>query len=363
MKKAVNIIIIFFFINNIYAKAINVNLLDSTDKKIVKIDTNHITKKIQIEVQEIEYIYEYDTIKTSITIQKQDTIKQQIFQNVDKNTFDKLKVKEPIYNTKKIKFYKSRNKIFSFLKRYSFLKNLNPIWSINIWAASQYNTNKISINNNLEQNNDFANKLKSSDLPRYTFAAGADISAEISKFTYKIGVNYSEVGENFNYTTLNSNYTIKSDTLDRYYKIVNGQQTWFYVIKNTTINQIDTLQQSIKNSYKYIEIPISLGYKINSNKLYFLPSISLVSAFLFDNKAKTYEPNNLLVIDIEKKMLNKFVLYYSASFDVGYEFNQNIGIFLSPYFKRNINPSFLNQNYYNKKYTNYGLKIGINLKL
>lgn len=141
----------------------------------------------------------------------------------------------------------------------------------------------------------------------------------------KIGKTIFTLG--FSYKTLNAiclyngTYTLQGkrnvsiiDTIDVYYKNINGVNTPQYVTEIKNINEYYNYKRdtviSGNVSAKYIDLPIQISYQFQFKNIILSPNVGLTSSFLVNNPSILSENNNI-------KFQNTY-LTANAGFKIGY---------------------------------------------
>ena len=174
---------------------------------------------------------------------------------------------------------------------------------------------------------------KSSFSLQNSYSSSITFGKEIGHFLINIGVGFKGLSVQNQSDSLYNLYGQKTvqilDTLDVYYQLANGVSTPKYVTqlvnkiepysyqKDSTSNQVSYL--------KYLEIPLSLGYKMTKANFTFEPSVGILSSIL-------------LATPSELKVLNaKSYFSLTGAMSVLYKLTDFISVGCSYHFQNNIN--------------------------
>ncbi len=118
------------------------------------------------------------------------------------------------------------------------------------------------------------------------------------------------------------------------------------------------------NRYRYIEIPLHIGYQFRTKNLYFLPSIGASVAFLKDVTGMVPVNNSLELeeLTVESNLIKPRITNLFFGFSLEYLIYPNYGLYIKPIYKFGMNSLY--QDYpLDGNYRNAGLKFGINFYL
>ncbi len=316
--------------------------------------------------------------------------------------FDTLIYKSPLQKLKK-------TNIWSLTPHVNLFES-NPTY----YSSEKQNSEFIDLNNQAVSNNisySFGLGINY-DLNNWRFSTGVDYSVIQEEFNYKTQETKTtpatkyKLKENGFYTIIKENttylqepkYEIQNDTISVYYTVEKIEfehytvldTTWKYEISTHLVkvsdstasinydtirvatydtsyyNTIDTniyttYYQNI-NKYSYLEIPFSVGYAININKLTLRPTMgALVGIMLnakgngisMDNKNQVYRMSdlNLPFMNIQVSLL--------FGLGIEYKIQNNLSLVLQPYYRRNISSIYQSDNYIDKRFSGVGLSFGM----
>lgn len=137
----------------------------------------------------------------------------------------------------------------------------------------------------------------------FELGLGVGISANSFSSTFMKQTDYFSIRD--------SSYT---KVLDSYVQTVNGKDSTIYVTEpaDTIINSYSTVitQNESKNSFSYLEIPISLGYRINlyKNRLNLIPRVQFILGGLLNHTGQN--------LGTPQKSIFKYGFQLNLSYDI-----------------------------------------------
>ncbi|MBC7391397.1 MAG: hypothetical protein H7329_19510 [Opitutaceae bacterium] len=138
--------------------------------------------------------------------------------------------------------------------------------------------------------------------------------------TFELGLGIGISSNSFSSTFIKqTGYFTNRDSsyikvLDSYVQTVDGKDSTFYITEpaDTTIRSYSTVftQHESKNSFSYLEIPISLGYRINlyRNRLNLIPKAQFIWAGLLNHTGEN--------LGKPKKTILKYGFQLNLSYDI-----------------------------------------------
>ncbi len=201
------------------------------------------------------------------------------------------------------------------------------------------------------------------------FSLGGDLRFHYKSFVVATGLGYSVYNQKRHYKKSYQEYSPE----DSYYKY---DTTWVWVYDppdfgRPIISGIDSswtdvyktvvIDNSGFNRLEYFEIPLTLGYRFDKN----LFSVEInaggsVGFFVYsDFKAPSFSDYEEIdnVGQINKAMFNVI-----ANASVFYHLNNKTSVFVSPYYKGNMNSIFRDSYPVNQKFKTFGLNFGVNFR-
>ena len=163
---------------------------------------------------------------------------------------------------------------------------------------------------------------------------------------------------------------VEIDTIDSYYQIVGSDTSWIYITESNTINLsdssysivTDTLKDekshTFSNRYKYIEIPLIIGYSINNGRFTTSLKAGVITSFLWNAQGKSItgqSANDIYSITHDDFPSVRLDLY--SAIETRYLIRTRYFIFGEAYYRQTVSP-FTKQNHISYRFNSYGLKLG-----
>ena len=198
---------------------------------------------------------------------------------------------------------------FVILSFSSFAKDSTSVgfkrFVIGIYASPDYCFRTLTNNDGSSNSADIINFREEIEIPMLSYTAGADLSYFIKKqFAISLGVNFSQKG-----------YKTKSFTL-------------------TDINGSSLGATQFRYNYNYIEVPVKAIFVFGKNKIRFLASAGVTSAFLLYQQtiSKTEDYNGTKESKKGKPnyIYNPFNLFLNGSAGVDFKLGTKIGLKIEP---------------------------------
>ncbi|PLX05487.1 MAG: hypothetical protein C0598_14615 [Marinilabiliales bacterium] len=202
-----------------------------------------------------------------------------------------------------------------------------------------------------------------------SFSFGADLKFHFQNFVITTGINYASYKQNRYYK---NSYQVYNPE-DSYYDY---DTTWVYIYDppdygTPVISSIDSTWVEVYNDViddysginkvDYFEIPVMLGYRYTHKLLTFELNAGASAGFLVYSDFKAPSLSNHEDV-LEIKDMNKTMFNFISNFSVYYQLNKTTSLFISPYYKQNLN-SIYQENYpVNQKFKTFGLNFGVNVK-
>jgi hypothetical protein len=219
------------------------------------------------------------------------------------------------------------------------------------------------------------------------FNGGIRVEARGRNFLIESGLSFLKISQKAKYQTQDISYKLRTtweyrdssytkiDTIDSYYQIVGSDTSWFYVTQTATVNlhdstpttHIDTLREDLahkfSNRYKYLEIPLIVGYSFNKGRFTTSVKAGVINSFLWKAYGKSISGNS-------KNDIYTFTHddFPAIRFDgyLGLETRYFIGsryfVFGEAFYRQSFGP-FINRNNISYHFNSYGLKLGAGIYL
>ncbi|NOY51457.1 MAG: PorT family protein [Chlorobi bacterium] len=240
----------------------------------------------------------------------------------------------------------------------------NTWFSVNFYAGPAYCISSLSGNDN-----EYINLRNDNETNSPAFSLGGDLRFHYKNILITTGLGYSVYNQKRHYKKSYQEYSPE----DSYYKydttwvwvydppdfgkpVISGiDSTWTDVYKTIVIDNSGT------NRLEYLEIPLTLGYRFDKN----LFSVEVnaggsVGFFVYSNfRAPSFSDYE----DIgDAGQINKAMFNIIANASVYYRLNNKTSIFVSPYYKGNLNSIFQDTYPVNQKFKTFGLNFGVDFR-
>ncbi len=243
-------------------------------------------------------------------------------------------------------------------------KNNSNFFSVSIFMGPAYSQADIS-----GHNPEYLSIRRDNEANHSSWTIGADIKLNLKNWIITTGLNYSEYYQNRSYKNSYLEYSPENS----YYNY-DTTWAWFFdppdigvpVVAGIDSNWVEvyndiTIDNSGLNRLKYIEVPLLVGYRYNANLISIELNTGIYMGFLMYSSVKVPDVvNNDEIVNM--RHTNKTMLSYTVNASVYFHVDRNISLFVSPYFKNNLNSVF-NSNYpVKQRFNSYGLNFGVNFR-
>lgn len=117
------------------------------------------------------------------------------------------------------------------------------------------------------------------------------------------------------------------------------------------------------NKYRYIEIPIILGYQHQFKRLNVFAGAGLGYGLMINTTGKYISDNNLLDNTSNLNPYNKFNINYMLNTGLGYAISNNWNLFLQGSFKSNLTSIYKYEYIADAKFHSYGFQFGVSYNI
>ena len=235
---------------------------------------------------------------------------------------------------------------------------------IEAYASPDYTFKKtISATSGLDA---YLTQKDSVEVMRGGFTIGARISKSITNnLLLKAGIQYSQVNEQFSIKTENER---RQTIIINSHTIVRAGQSDTTISDTSTYVQVGYRVQSNMNYYRSFELPILLSYEIGDadDKWKFAFNGGAIINLTSWREGRTIDTAHNLV-SINSKANNSYYkqqiglsLYASAS--IFYKINENVDVFVEPYYRLGISKLESIEGF-KQKFNALGLQVGARIKL
>lgn len=202
------------------------------------------------------------------------------------------------------------------------------------------------------------------------------------------GVMHSDFRQNFNYSqktvdvdTFSFNQTIiysinVPDTvwfIDMDHYLATGDTQYVSLIHyhqedsvcTNTITRYDSIYNTNEfktvNSYRYIEMPLLLGYQFKSGKFLLTPKVGLIAGFLIKTSGLSLSERDDRIYPLSENTGDymKTIFSYSLNFELTYKLTESLGLTIDPYFRKSLTSFFNSSSPVDGRYSATGLRLGI----
>lgn len=239
--------------------------------------------------------------------------------------------------------------------------NARNDWYVELYGSPDYTIKTTKSNTNNEA---YLRKKDSTESMRVGYTLGGRISKNIGEhFMLKAGLQFSQINEHFTLRTENERrittvITIKTVT-DAF-----GNTT--QVSDTSTLTQIGYLVKTSNNTYRNIELPVSLGYEFGNDKWKYSINggviVNMASWYKGTTLDTTYQAVNISSkanSDIYQRSIG---LSLFGSFSIIKPITKKFSVYTEPYFRYSLSNSNSSSLGYNQRFSTIGLSLGIRYK-
>jgi len=240
-------------------------------------------------------------------------------------------------------------------------KMRNPDWDLEIYASPDYAFKTVSSNTASQE---YMNTKDSSEKSKLGYTVGFRIIKPINDhLLFKTGLQYSQINENFIYTSENE---IKTTTVVTVRNIILANGNTVTVSDTSILQQIGFKNNTVKNSFRSLDIPVLIGYQFGNDDL----RIGINAGLIF-NLSSSFK-GVVLDSSLSPKPFSKETnSVYKNNIGVGIytgisitkRLTYNTSIFAEPYFRYNLSNSTTPLSTFNQRFSIGGLTVGLRLNL
>ena len=241
----------------------------------------------------------------------------------------------------------------------------NKWFSVDVYAGSSASASVISA-----YNADYINFRNSNESGSMGWSVGSDLKFHYKNWIVSMGINYSAYKQNRYYNYSYEEYSPENSYFDY-------DTTWVYIFDppdygTPKVKSIDsswvevydqiTIDNSGVNTLKYFEIPILLGYRFNFNLMAIEINAGTSVGFLTYSQMKVpdfADKNNI----VSAENMNSTMFNFIASAKIYYHLNHKTSLFVSPYYKQNLQSVFDKSYPLEQKFKTFGLNFGVSFGL
>ncbi len=239
--------------------------------------------------------------------------------------------------------------------------SFNTDWGMEIFASPDYAFKSVS---NINASAQYLNSKDSSEQMQVGYSAGIRLVKPLNDhFLLKIGLQYSQINQKFVYRSENE---IKVTTVITARTIIRSPGDTILVSDTSVLQTIGYSVKNVKNRYRSIDIPLTLGYEFGNDNL----RIGINAGVLF-NVSSWYQGEMLdtayQAVSISKASNSLYKtnigmgLYTSLS--IQKRISENSYLFFEPYFRYNLKNMTNDLSPYTQRFQAGGLAIGLRFNL
>jgi len=227
----------------------------------------------------------------------------------------------------------------------------NQRFSVNVFAGPAFSQSDIS-----GYDPEYLAFRNSNESDKSGWSLGVDMRFHIKNWIISTGINYSVYNQSRSY-----NYNYQEYSPENSFYLYDTTWVWIFDPPNYGIPMVAGIDNSGLNQLKYFEIPLLVGYRFNANMFVLEINTGVSAGFLVYYKIKVPEfTNNNDIVSAQQMNYTMFNFVANASFY--YYINSKTSLFVSPYFKKNLQSVF-NESYpVKQQYKTYGLNFGVSFR-
>lgn len=240
-------------------------------------------------------------------------------------------------------------------------KMRNPDWDLEIYASPDYAFKTVSSNTASQQ---YMNTKDSSEKARLGYTVGFRIIKPINNhLLFKTGLQFSQINENYVYRSENE---IKTTTVVTVKNIILTNGNTVTVSDTSILQQIGFKNNTVKNSFKSLDIPVLIGYQLGNDDLRFSINAGVVfnlsSSFkgVILDSSLSPKPFSKETNSVYK---NNIGMGIYTGISITKRLTYNTSIFAEPYFRYNLSNSTTQLSTFNQRFSVGGLSVGLRLNL
>lgn len=274
-----------------------------------------------------DFRVKYDTVyvTTHDTIIQTDTV----------SVRDTIIVRDTVYMKKAIKKPYKDGAIF----RNTTLSDIqNKKYYFEIFAGPGFETNTFT-----GSNSELVDLYESAYENIPSIEAGITAGRHFGSFLLEAGLGIRQVREDFSYTySVPSDAYYEIDTVDSYYTIENQDTTWYYVTDSTLQTEPGKDENySNRNYYTYLNIPITVGYKLAVGNVITHLKMGIVNDLLIGSGGYYIKDSELNPVgDYAELDLSPYMLSGTLSLGAVYYINHFSAVSIDLKYRKTFNPVF-----------------------
>lgn len=239
--------------------------------------------------------------------------------------------------------------------------SFNTDWGMEVFASPDYAFKSVS---NINASSQYLNSKDSSEQMQVGYSAGIRLVKPLNDhFLLKTGIQYSQINQKFVYRSENE---IKVTTVITARTIIRSPGDTVLVSDTSVLQTIGYSVKNVKNRFRSIDIPLTLGYEFGNDDL----RVGINAGVIF-NVSSWYQGEMLDTayqpVSISKASNSLFKtnigmgLYSSIS--IQKRISENTHLFFEPYFRYNLKNMTNDLSPYSQRFQVGGLAIGLRFNL
>ncbi len=217
---------------------------------------------------------------------------------------------------------------------------------------------------------DYPDYRHNHETPASGWTTGIDLQYQVNNLTIGLGLNYSVYRQHRNYKFSRQVYNPDESYFDYDTTFI-----WIYDapdLGKPMVTGIDSSQVKVYthvtddysgyNNLRYIEIPVTAGYRFNTGNISFELRTGFTAGFLTGYYYAIPREDINCIEPTSITQVNKVMFSWLASASVYYRINYNTSIYVSPVYKQNLQSIFNNNFPVNERFKTFGVNLGISFE-
>jgi hypothetical protein len=237
----------------------------------------------------------------------------------------------------------------------------NTDWAMEVYASPDYAFKSVS---NINASAQYLNSKDSSEQMQVGYSAGIRLVKPLNDhFLLKTGLQYSQINQKFVYRNENE---IKVTTVITARTIIRSPGDTILVSDTSVLQTIGYSVKNVKNRYRSIDIPLTLGYEFGNDDL----RVGINAGVIFNVSSwyqgemldTAYQPVSISKASNSLYKTNIGMGLYS-SISIQKRISENSHLFFEPYFRYNLKNMTSELSPYTQRFQVGGLAIGLRFNL
>ncbi|MBU3928124.1 MAG: outer membrane beta-barrel protein [Bacteroidetes bacterium] len=236
-------------------------------------------------------------------------------------------------------------------------------FSMNVYGGTSFSNTHIS-----GANSEYIDFRKANESASPGWSVGTDLRFHVKSWVFTTGINYSVTNQKRSYPFHYQEYSPEDsyyhydttwvwlfDPPDVGIPIISGIDSSWVKVYNDKIRD-----NSGQNQVRYFEIPLLVGYSTSTSRFTIELNAGASLGFLTYSKISVpdlYQYNEM----VEAKAVNKTMVNFVANAALYYHLNHRVSIYVSPYYKQNLQSVFTNAYQQKQRFNTIGINFGVNV--